>query len=53
VFVNGKSVVPVDHSRNAQAAVKVLRSNTLKVILTGKPFSKVFVLIAYDPGKSK
>jgi hypothetical protein len=51
VFLNGKSVVPVDHSPNAQAAVKVLRSNTLKVILAGKPFSKVFVLIAYDPGK--
>ena len=52
VFLNGKRVVPVDHSRNAQAQVKVLRSNTLKVILTGEPFSKVYVLIAYDPRKS-
>jgi len=53
VFLNGKRVLPVDHSRNAQAPVKVLRSNTLKVILTGEPSSKLFVLIAYDPRKSK
>jgi hypothetical protein len=53
VFLNGKRVVPADHSRNAQAAVKVLRSNTLKVILTGEPSSKVFVLIAYDPRQPK
>jgi hypothetical protein len=53
VFLNGKKVVPADHSRNAQAPVKVLRSNTIKVILTGEPFSKVFVLIAYDPRQSK
>jgi len=49
MFLNGKRVVPADHSRNAQAPVKVLRSNTVKVILTGEPYSKVFVLIAYDP----
>lgn len=53
VFLNGKRVVPVDHSRNAQAPVKVLRSNTLKVILTGETSSKVLVFIAYDPQKSK
>ena len=53
VFLNGRKVVPADHSRNAQAPVTVLRSNTLKVVLTGEPSSKVFVLIAYDPRKSK
>jgi hypothetical protein len=53
VFLNGKRVVPMDHSRNAQTPVKVGRSNTLKIVLTGEPFSKVFVLIAYDPRKSK
>ena len=53
VFLNGKRVFPADHVRNAQAPVKVLRSNTLKVILTGEPLSKVFVLIAYDPRQSK
>ena len=53
VFLNGKGVVPMDHSRNAQTPVKVGRSNTLKIVLTGEPFSKVFVLIAYDPRKSK
>ncbi len=53
VFLNGKRVVPMDHSRNAPTPVKVGRSNTLKIVLTGEPFSKVFVLIAYDPRKSK
>jgi hypothetical protein len=53
VFLNGKSVVPADHSQNAQAKVEVQSGNTIKVILTGEPTSKVFVLIAYDPGQSK
>ena len=53
VFLNGTRVVPGNHSRSSQASVKVLPSNTLKVILTGEPSSKVFVLIAYDPRKSK
>ena len=53
IFMNGKNVIPADHSRNAQAPVKVLRSNTLKVVLSGGPSSKVFVLIAYDPRQSK
>ena len=52
-FMNGKKVIPADHSRNAQALVKVLRRNTLKVVLTGEPFSKVFVLIANDPRQSQ
>jgi hypothetical protein len=53
VFLNGTRVVRGNHSRSAQASVKVLPSNTLKVILTGEPSSKVLVLIAYDPRKSK
>lgn len=53
VFLNGEKVVPADHSRNARAPVKVLGSNSLKVILIGGPHSKVFVLIAYDPRQSK
>jgi len=53
VFLNGKRVVHMDRSRNVQTPVKVLRSNMLKIVLTGEPFSKVFVLIAYDPHKSK
>jgi hypothetical protein len=53
IFMNGKQVVPPGHSRSAQAPVRVLRSNTLKVVLTGDPSSKVFVLIAYDPRQSK
>jgi len=52
VFLNGERVIPSDRSRNAQAPVKLLTKNTLKVILTGEPHSNVFVLIAYDPRKS-
>jgi hypothetical protein len=53
VFLNGKSVITADHSHNAQARVAVQTSNTIKVILTGEPSSKVFVLIAYDPRQSE
>jgi len=47
VFLNGQQVLPTGKARNAQAAVKVLRENTLKVVLAGGPHSKVFILIAY------
>jgi general secretion pathway protein G len=53
VFLNGDRVIPTDHARNAQAPVKILQSNTLKVIVSGPPHSKLFILIAYDPRKSK
>jgi hypothetical protein len=53
VLLNGKSVIPADHSPNPQVTVAVRTSNTIKVILTGEPNSKVFVLIAYDPRQSK
>ena len=53
VFLNGDRVVPADHSPNIRATVKVLRSNTLKVILIGGPHSNVFVLISYDPRQPK
>jgi general secretion pathway protein G len=48
VFLNDERVIPTDHSRNAQATVKLLQRNTLKVILSGAPHSKLFILIAYD-----
>jgi hypothetical protein len=53
VFLNSKNVVPADHSRNAQATVAVQTNNTIKVVLTGEATSKVLVLIAYDPRRSK
>ena len=53
VLLNGESVIPADHSPNAQATVTVQTSNTIRVILTGEPNSKVHVLIAYDPRQSK
>ncbi len=55
VFLNGERVrvVPTDHSRSAQAAVKLRATNTLKVVLSGAPHSKVFVLLTYDPRRSK
>ena len=53
VFLNGLRVLPIGKARNAQAAVKVLQDNTLKVVLRGEPHSKVFILMAYDPRESK
>ena len=53
VFLNGGRVVPTDHSRSAQAAVKLRATNTLKIVLSGVPHSKVFVQLAYDPRPSK
>ena len=52
VFLNGDKI-PLDHSRNTHAPVKVQRSNKIKVVLTGEPHSKVFILIAYDAQQSK
>jgi hypothetical protein len=37
IFLNGERAVPADHSRDAQAAVKLQSSNTLKVTLMGSP----------------
>jgi hypothetical protein len=53
VFLNGERVVPTDHSRSAQAGVRLRATNTLKVVLSGALHSKVFVLFAYDPRRSK
>ena len=53
IFLNGDKIIYSDRSRSAQAIVKVLPSNTLKVVLNGEPKSKVFILIAYDPRKPK
>lgn len=53
VFLNGERVVPADHSRSAQATVKLRPENTLKIFLSGAPHSKVFVLLTYDPRQSK
>lgn len=53
VFLNGERVLPADHARNAQAPVKVLRSNKLEVILIGGRASKVLILIANDPRQPK
>lgn len=50
IFLNGERVFPA-HSQNE--TIKLQRSNTLKVILSGDPHSKIFVLIAYDPRESK
>ncbi|HEX6822074.1 MAG TPA: hypothetical protein VF123_08455 [Candidatus Sulfotelmatobacter sp.] len=53
VFLNGKHVLPAGDSRNTEATVSVQTSNTIKVVLTGKPSAKIFVLIAYDPRQSR
>lgn len=53
VFLNGERTIPTGHSQNAQAPANVMQHNTLKVMLTGKPRSKIFILIAYDARKTK
>jgi hypothetical protein len=53
VFLNGDRVIATDHSRNAHAAVKLRPINRLKIVLSGAPHSKVFVLLAYDPRRTK
>jgi len=49
VFFNGERVASADDSPSAGRTVKVLRRNKLRVILTGKPHSKIWVQIVYDP----
>jgi len=53
VFLNGERIVLTDHSRSAQASVKLRATNTLRVVLSGAPHSKVYVVFAYDPRRSK
>jgi len=53
VFLNAEKIISAGNARDAQAPIKVLPTNTLKVVLTGQPPAKVFILIAYDPRKSK
>lgn len=48
VFLNGERVISVHRSGNAEAPVKVLSNNALKVILAGEYFRKVFVEILCD-----
>ena len=49
VFLNGKRVLAAGQAQHSSAVVKVHQDNTLKVVLTGEPYSKVFIQIAYDP----
>ncbi len=49
VFLNGERVASADDSPNAGAKVKILRRNKVRVILTGKPHSKLWVRIMYNP----
>jgi len=53
VFLNGKRIVATSDSQNAPAAVKLRNTNTLKVVLSGAPHSKLFVLLTYDPRQTK
>ena len=48
VFLNGYKVIPAHRSGNAEAHVKVLGNNVLKVVLNGESFHKVFIEILCD-----
>jgi hypothetical protein len=53
VFLNGERVVQTSGARYTQVAVKLLaQSNTLKVVIVGKPSTKVFLIVNYDPRQS-
>jgi hypothetical protein len=49
IFLNGKSVLASSQRPNGVASVKLEATNKIEVVLTGKPSSKVFVLMAYNP----
>jgi len=53
VFLNGKSVLASRQPPNGVANVTLVASNRIEMVLTGKPGSKVFVLITYDPRSAK
>lgn len=53
VSFNGQQVLPAGNAHNAHVPIKVLQDNMLKVTLAGRPNSKIFILIAYDPRKSE
>lgn len=48
VFLNGDKVIPAHESGNAEAHVRVLSRNALKLVLTGESFRKVFIEILCD-----
>lgn len=53
VFLNGERVVSNAHTPGDHATVKLKKTNTLKVVLQGKPDSRILILITYDPRQSK
>ena len=53
VLLNGKSVLASGQPPNGVANVSLEASNRIEMVLTGKPGSKVFVLITYDPRTAK
>lgn len=53
IVLNGKRVVASSKTRYANVPVRLRASNTIRVVLSGGPQSKLSVLIAYDPRPSK
>jgi hypothetical protein len=53
VFLNGERVFPPSRTKNAEIVTKISQHNSIRVVLTGEPNSKIFVLIAYDPRESR
>ena len=50
VFFNDERAVSTGETH---APVKLLKENTVRVTLHGKPHTKIFVLISYDPREDK
>jgi len=49
VFLNGKRVIPAGHDRNRNVTVTVRNGNSVEVVLRGRPGSKLFLQLAFDP----
>ena len=53
ITLNGRRVLMSSGARYANVPVKLRTSNTIRVVLSGGPQSKLSVLIAYDPRRPK
>ena len=51
LFVNGKRLLP-NKTGDSQIFVKLKNENSIKVVMLGAPFSKIFVSFTYDPAQS-
>jgi len=49
IFLNDGEVASLNNSPSTGVKIRILRNNKVKVVLTGEPSSRMWVLISYDP----